>query len=309
MKHICISCGPLSGYFGDIRSWFLKVETEPPDPLGWPPISSPYPFYILDHLYTSSYEGVTRMPDNSLQTTLPEILKIYDRAVAQNQKLQVLIDRAEELENTISKDVSVANPIDFQYWLGVVRTNKSYLDNYNEYFDAVKLRMYQLTGTSSGISGITRASFTPASFLFSESVARQQYEEEYYECSDEVVLSRYEVNYICRWQYQAKHFQAPIVTTLTPEVQPREKIEESHKQYWNEMRKYKVLVDRNAVDNLHLKIAIGTARNVDLCYTWVREPVLLFNREKFKALYPALYEACRVKKDPKWKCEILPFRG
>jgi hypothetical protein len=75
------------------------------------------------------------------------------------------------------------------------------------------------------------------------------------------------------------------------------------------MRKYELQLDRHGIELLNFKIAIGAARNVPLCYTWVREPILKLNREKFKALYPALYEACRVKKEPKWKCEILPFRG
>jgi hypothetical protein len=173
----------------------------------------------------------------------------------------------------------------------------------------MKLKMYEATGNSSGISSITKVSIAPGSFLFSESLARQNHEEEYFECCDEVLGEKFEVNHTRRFQYQARHYEAPALESIGAEKDPDQTVERLHKEYWNEMRKYELQLDRHNIELLHFKIAIGTARNVPLCYTWVREPTLKLNREKFKALYPALYEACRVKKEPKWKCEILDFWG
>jgi len=310
MKHICISDTNSSGYVGSAGHLFLNVEKKPLDPLlRFAPIPCHYPLYVLEKTWVAKMHAAKQFPDHSLHVKEHSIDEVYGFAVETNQKVQALVDRVEELKNTPSESVEVADPIGFQNWLDEVRATKNQLDEYSEYFDHMKLKMYEATGNSSGKSSITKVSIAPGSFLFSESLARQNYEEEYFECCDEVLGERFEVNHTRRFQYQARHYEAPALESIGAEKDPDSTVERLHREYWNEMRKYELQLDRHGIELLHFKIAVGTARNVPLCYTWVREPTLKFNREKFKALYPALYEACRVKKEPKWKCEILPFRG
>jgi hypothetical protein len=310
MKHICISDTNSSGYVGRDGHLFLNVEKKPQDPLlRFAPIPSHYPLYVLEKTWVEKIHAAIRFPDHSLHVKEHYIDEVYGFTAAENQKVQALVDRVEELKNTPSESVEVADPVGFQHWLDEVRATKDQLDDYLEYFDYMKLKMYAATGNSSGISSITKVSIAPGSFLFNESLARQNYEEEFFECCDEVLGERFEVNHTRRFEYQARHYEAPALESIGAEKDPDSTVERLHKEYWNEMRKYELQLDRHGIELLNFKIAIGAARNVPLCYTWVREPTLKFNREKFRETYPALYEACRVKKEPKWKCEILPFRG
>ena len=310
MKHICISDTNSSGYVGSAGHLFLNVEKQPQDPLQrFAPIPSHYPLYVLEKTWVEKIHAAYQLPDHSLHVKEYYIDEVYGFASETNQKVQALVDRVEELKNTPSESVEVADPVGFQHWLDEVRATKDQLDDYLEYFDYMKLKMYAATGNSSGIAGITKVSIAPGSFLFNESCARQNYEEEYFECCDEVLGERFEVNHTRRFEYQARHYEAPALESIGAVKDPDATVERLHKEYWNEMRKYELQLDRHGIELLHFKIAIGTARNVPLCYTWVREPTLKFNTAKFRETYPALYEACRVKKEPKWKCEILPFRG
>jgi hypothetical protein len=310
MKHICISDKNSSGFVGKTGHLFLNIEKQPQDPLGrFAPVSCQYPIYVLDRTYAARYDVAEQFPDYSLKAKELYIPEVYGCAVEQNLIVQALVDKVEELKNTPSESVEVADPIGFQNWLDEVRATKEHLDDYLEYFDYMKLKFYEATGNSNGIAGITKVSIFPGTSAFNEAYAKSTYEEEYFECCDEVLGERFDVNHTRRFEYQAKHYEAPSLESIGAEKDPDQTVERLHREYWNEMRKYELQLDRHGIELLNFKIAIGTARNVALCYTWVREPVLKFNTAKFRETYPALYEACRVKKEPKWKCEILPFSG
>ena len=310
MKHICVSEENSSGFVGKAGHLFINIEKRPQDPLGrFAPVSSQYPIYVLDRTYAARYDVAEQFPDYSLKAKELYIPEVYGFVVDKNREIQALVDRVEELKNTPSESVEVADPNGFRDWLDEVRATKHNLDDYLQYFDHVKLRMFEATGNSSGITGITKVSIVPGTSAFNEACAKSNYEKEYFECCDEALGERFEVNHTRRFEYQARNYEAPDLSSIGGEKDPDVSVERLHKEYCDQKRRYDLEKERHGVEILKLKIAIGTARNVALCYTWVREPVLKFNREKFRALYPELYDACRVTKEPKWKCEILPFRG
>ena len=310
MKHICVSEENSSGFVGKAGHLFLNIEKQPQDPLGrFAPIACHHPLYVLDKTHSAKHHVAEQFPDYSLTAKELYIDEVYGAVLSENQKVQALVDRVEELKNTPSESVEVADPIGFQNWLDEVRATKEHLDDYLEYFDYMKLKMYEATGTSSGITGITKVSIVPGTSAFNEAYAKSTYEEEYFECCDRVLGERFEVNHTRRFEYQAKHYEAPALESIGAEKDPDLTVERLHKEYCDQKRRYELEKDRHGVETLKLKIAIGTARNVALCYTWVREPILKFNVAKFRALYPELYDACRIRKEPKWKCEILDLWG
>ena len=310
MKHICVSEENSSGVVGKAGHLFLNIEKQPQDPLGrFAPIACHYPVYVLYKTHSVAIHATERLPDNLLKTKERYIDEVYGAVLSENQKVQALVDRVEELRNTPSESVEVADPIGFQNWLDEVRATKEQLDDYLEYFDYMKLKFYEATGTSNGIAGITKVSIVPGTSAFNEAYAKSTYEEEYFECCDRVLGERFEVNHTRRFELKAKHYEAPALESIGAEKDPDVSVERLHKEYCDQKRRYDLEKERHGIEILKLKIAIGTARNVPLCYTWVREPVLKFNVAKFRALYPELYDACRKTSEPKWKCEILPFRG
>jgi hypothetical protein len=176
MKHICISDTNSSGYVGSPGHLFLNVEKKPQDPLvRFAPIPSRYPLYVLEKTWVAKMHAAIRFPDHSLHVKEYYIDEVYGFATETNQKVQALVDRVEELKNTPSESVEVADPVGFQHWLDEVRATKDQLDDYLEYFDYMKLKMYAATGNSSGISSITKVSIAPGTSAFNEAYAEEWY--------------------------------------------------------------------------------------------------------------------------------------
>jgi hypothetical protein len=241
MKHICISDKNSSGFVGKAGHLFLNIEKQPQDPLGrFAPIACHYPLYVLYKTHTVAIHATERLPDNLLKTKERYIDEVYGAVLSENQKVQALVDRVEELRNTPSESVEVADPIGFQNWLDEVRATKNQLDDYLEYFDYMKLKMYEATGTSSGIAGITKVSIVPGTSAFNEAYAKSTYEEEYFECCDEVLGERFEVNHTRRFEYQAKHYEAPALESIGAEKDPDVSVERLHKEYCDQKRRYEL---------------------------------------------------------------------
>jgi hypothetical protein len=263
-------------------------------------IKTAHPHYLIQRFIDANTFKYERHIDNCFKVPRDGAKEFLGFVRPVNEQLEELDRRVKLLDETVSEDVDVANLDAFHNRMWKCH---ELIDQVGEVEHKLQLHKmildHETDRRQAGIRGITRwKEYT--STRFSSKLA-EKHTQQYQECHSEKVTG-----------YLTLRHQ--------PVAQPDHEIDLDREYSLNELRaQYRSFVDLLAqqkrfddllaVEKKHLKVAIGSSQSFQHLYSWSRKKVTSFNPPTFRALHPILYEACKVTSPPKWKCEILPFRG
>jgi len=263
-------------------------------------IKTAHPHYLIQRFIDANGFKYERHIDNCFKVPTEHAKEFLGFAQPINEQLEELDVQVKRLDKTLSEDIHVADLDAFHLRLGKCHTLidevgilKHDAKGLQIVLDSVTLKRQQ------GIRGITRwREYTD--IRFSAKLA-EEHKQQYQECHTDRVTGYLKL--IHQAQAQPDH-----VIDLEREY-PVDELRAHYRTYVDLLAKQKRIEDLLAVEKKHLKVAIGNAQSFQHLFSWSRNNNEKFDPPTFRRLYPDLYEACKVISEPKWKCEILPFRG
>jgi hypothetical protein len=263
-------------------------------------IKTAHPHYLIQRFIDANTFKYERHIDNCFKVPTEHAEEFLEFVQPINRDLEAVDAMAKRLDKTLSEDIHVADLHAFHLRLGKCHTLIDEVGILKHDVKGHKLVLDSLTQRrQASIRGITRWRQVSTT-IFSAELA-QAYETEYQECHTDRVTGYLKL--IHQAQAQPDH-----VIDLEREYTPDE-LRAHYRSYVDLLAKQKRTEDLLAVEKKHLKVAIGNAQSFQHLFSWSRREVNEFDSPTFRRLYPDLYEKCKVTSEPKWKCEILPFRG
>jgi hypothetical protein len=263
-------------------------------------IKTAHPHYLIQRFIDANTFQYERHIDNCFKVPKSYAEEFIGFAQPINEQLEELDVQVKLLDKTVSQLVDVADLHAFHLRLGKCHTLIDEIGILKHDVKGHKLVLDSLTQRKqASIRGITRWRQVSTT-TFSAELA-QAYETEYQECHTDRVTGYLKL--IHQAQAQPDHD-----INLEREY-PVDELRAKYRSYVDLLAKQKRIEDLLAVEKKHLKVAIGTSQSFRNLFSWSRREVNEFDPPTFRRLYPALYEKCKVTSEPKWKCEILPFRG
>jgi hypothetical protein len=263
-------------------------------------IKTAHPHYLIQRFIDANTFQYERHIDNCFK--VPKIYAEEFIGFAQpiNEQLEELDVQVKLLDKTVSQLVDVADLHAFHLRLGKCHTLIDEVGILKHDVKGHKLVLDSLTQRKqASIRGITRWRQVSTT-TFSAELA-QAYETEYQECHTDRVTGYLKL--IHQAQAQPDH------AINLERAYSADDLRAQYRSYVDLLAKQKRIEDLLAVEKKHLKVAIGTSQSFRNLFSWSRNNNEKFDPPTFRRLYPDLYEKCKVTSEPKWKCEILPFRG
>jgi hypothetical protein len=223
-------------------------------------------------------------------------------------ELDNLVTTVTEVDQAQSHEIEVHDRKKFDEHLYRVTVHKSNIEKADRYIDSLKVQLYEATGTSQGIVGVTKASIASTK-AFSEAKAKRDFPTQHKGCIEESTLRKLDVKYKRTYTLEARKFERPTLAILDDEIRPTRLIRLIHEDYFHHQNIIEMSKNVMAVEEIYLKLAIGQSEAMRGVFSYKTATLKKLNTEKFRALPGDLYEKCKVISEPKWKCEILPFRG
>ena len=263
-------------------------------------IKTAHPHYLIQRFIDANTFQYERHIDNCFRVPKEHAKEFLGFARPINEQLEELDTRVKLLDKTVSEDVDVADLHAFHLHLGKCHNLIDDVGILKHDAKGVKLVLDSVTQhRQQGIRGITRWHEYVRTSISAE--LAQAYETEYQECHSEKVTGYLTLKH-------KPQEQQPHTVDLDYVYRPDE-LRAHYRSYVELLAKQKRIEDFLAVEKKHLKVAIGKTKSIRMMFSWSRNRVNKFSPPTFRALHPDLYEQCKVTSDPKWKCEILPFRG
>jgi hypothetical protein len=263
-------------------------------------IKTAHPHYLIQRFIDANTFKYERHIDNCFKVPTEHAEEFLEFVQPINRDLEAVDAMAKRLDKTLSEDIHVADLDAFHLRLGKCHTLIDEVGILKHDVKGHKLVLDSLTQRrEQGIRGVTRWRQVSTT-TFSAELA-QAHESEYQKCHTDRVTGYLDL----------KHDppkQPDHVIDLEREY-PLDELRAHYRTYVDLLAKQKRIEDLLAVEKKYLKAAIGKAKSVRMLFSWSRREVNEFDPPTFRRLYPDLYEACKVTSEPKWKCEILPFRG
>jgi len=263
-------------------------------------IKTAHPHYLIQRFIDANTFQYERHIDNCFKVPTEHAEEFLGFARPINRDLEAVDAMAKLLDKTVSKDIHVADLHAFHLRLGKCHTLVDEIGILKHDVKGHKLVLDSLTQRrQASIRGISRWHEYVRTSISNE--LAQAYETEYQDCLRTKVTGYLKL--IHQAQAQPDH-----VIDLEREY-PVNELRAHYRTYVDLLAKQKRIEDLLAVEKKHLKVAIGIAQSFQHLFSWSRNEVYKFDPTVFRTKHPDLYEACKVTSEPKWKCEILPFRG
>jgi hypothetical protein len=308
MAYVGIGTKSISGIVCDPECTFINVSDTQKSIDLCDPITSDYAHYLVHHFIRLNHFRHHRHVDNSIELESHHAQAFLSFASKEQLELDNLTKRSYELDQAQSHEIEVHDREKFDEYLHRVTVHKSNIEKADRYIDSLKVQLYEATGTSQGIVGVTKASIASTK-AFSEAKAKRDFSTQHKGCIEESTVRKLDVKYKRTYTLEARKFEAPTVDNLGESIIATRLIRLIHEDYFHHQNIIEMSKNVMAVEEMYLKIAIGQAGSMRGVFSYKIPTSKKLNTEKFRALPGDLYEKCKVTSEPKWKCEILPFRG
>lgn len=261
-------------------------------------IKTAHPHYLIQRFIDANGFKYERHIDNCFKVPTEHAKEFLRFVQPINQELEALTEQVKILDKTVSQDVVVADLNAFHLRLGNCHDlidEVGELEHLASYF---KLILEAITERDKGILKISTWTEHKTT-TFSQPLARNY--PEHQECLRDVVTGYLDL----------KHDppkRPDHVIDLEREY-PLDELRAHYRSYVDLLAKQKRIEDFLDVEKKHLKVAIGVSQSFPHLFSWSRRRVTEVGPTAFRTRYPEHYKKCKVTSEPKWKCEILPFRG
>jgi hypothetical protein len=308
MAYVGIGTKSISGIVCDPECTFINVSDTQKSIDLCDPISSDYAHYLVHHFIRLNHFRHHRHVDNSIELESHHAHGFLAFAARLQTELNDLTQNSLEIDQSTSEECEVHDRKKFDEYLHRVTVHKSNIEKADRYIDSLKVQLYEATGTSQGIVGVTKASIASTK-AFSEAKAKRDFPTQHKVCSEESSVRKLDVKYKRTYTLEARKFKAPTVDILGESIIATRLIRLIHEDYFHHQNIIEMSKNVMAVEEMYLKLAIGQSEAMRGVFSYKTATLKKLNTEKFRALPGDLYEKCKVTSEPKWKCEILPFRG
>lgn len=261
-------------------------------------IKTAHPHYLIQRFIDANTFQYERHIDNCFKVPKVDAEQFLGFALPINEQLEELDKRVEILDKTVSEDVDVADLDSFHSRMWTCHELIDQVGDIEHRSSYFKLILEAITERNKGIPNISTWKEHKTT-SFSQALARSF--PEHQECLRCKVTGYLEL----------KHdppTQPDHVIDLEREYSSDE-LRAHYRSYIDLLAQQKRLDDLLAVEKKHLKVAIGSSQNFRNLFSWSRREVTEVDPSVFRSKHKGLYDACKVTSEPKWKCEILPFRG
>jgi len=263
-------------------------------------IKTAHPHYLIQRFIDANIFKYERHIDNCFKVPTEHAKEFLRFVQPINQELEALTEQVKILDKTVSQDVVVADLNAFHLRLGKCHELIDEVGILKHDVKGLKIVLDSLTQRrQASIRGITRwREYTD--IRFSAKLA-EEHKQQYLECHTDRVTGYLDL----------KHDppkQPDHVIDLEREYSLDE-LRSHYRSYVDLLAKQKRIEDLLAVEKKHLKVAIGKSQSFRNLFSWSRREVTEVDTTAFRTKHPDLYEKCKVTSKPRWKCEILPFRG
>ena len=169
MAFLGIGTNSTSGIVCDSSTVFINVSAKDKVIDISDPMSSDYAHYLVYDFLQRNHFRHHRHIDNSIELERDHAQFFVAFARARQVELDNLTKRSYELDQAQSHEIEVHDREKFDEHLQVVTIHKSNIELVDRYIDSLKVQLYQATGTSQGIDGVTKATVSSTT-LFSSSI-------------------------------------------------------------------------------------------------------------------------------------------
>lgn len=308
MAFLGIATKSISGIVGDSDSVFINVSDQQKSIDLCDPIISDYAHYLVHHFFRLNHFRHHRHVDNSIELEKDHAYGFLAFAAKLQTELNDLTQKSLEIDQSTSEECNVHDRKEFDEHLHRVTVHKSNIEKADRYIDSLKVQLYEATGTSQGIVGVTKASIARTK-SFSEAKAKRDFPTQHKECIEEASIRKLDVKYKRTYTLESRKFEGPAIVNVDEKIRSTRLIRLIHEDYYRHQNIINLSKSLLAVDEMYLKLAIGRAGSMRGVFSYRTTTEKKLNTTKFRALPGDLYEKCKVTSEPKWKCEILPFRG
>jgi hypothetical protein len=262
-------------------------------------IKTTHPHYLIQRFIDAHTFPYQRHIDNCFKVPTEYANEFVNFITPIHQELETLNRRVNILDTTVSEDIHVADLDAFHSGLNKCHTLIDEIGHIEHGASFYKLMLEGITQRNQqDIPNITTWN-EQSSTTFSQPLARTL--PEHQQCLRTRVSGSLELKH-------KPPTQPDQVIDLEREYSFDE-LRAHYRSYVDLLAKQKRIEDLLAVEKKLLKVAIGVSQSFRNLFSWSRREVTEVDPTAFRRLYPDLYEQCKVTSEPKWKCEILPFRG
>jgi len=308
MTFLGIGTKSTSGIVCDSSTVFINVSAKHKVIDNSDPMSSDFAHYLVYDFLQRNHFRHHRHIDNSIELESHHAQSFVTFARARQVELDNLVTTVTEVDQSESHVMGVHDREKFDDYLHRVTVHKSNIEKADRYIDSLKVQLYQATGTSQGIDGVTKATVSSTT-AFSEAQAKKRFPKQHASCIELGTERKLDVKYKRSYTLEARKFTAPTIDNLDDRIIATRLIRLIHEDYY----RHQNIIDRSKnlldVEEMYLKLAIGQSEAMRGVFSYKTTTTKKLNTTDFRALPDDLYEACKVTSEPKWKCEILPFRG
>jgi hypothetical protein len=308
MAFLGIGTKSTSGIICDPSTTFINVSARENVIDISDPMRSDFAHYLVYDFLQRNHFRHHRHIDNSIELERDHAQSFVAFARARQVELDELVTMVTEVDQTESHATGVDDPLKFDEHLQKVIVHKSNIEKADRYIDSLKVQLYQATGTSQGIDGVTKATISSTT-AFSEAQAKKRFPKQHATCIDIGTERKLDVKYKRTYTLEARKFTAPTIDNLDDRIKATRLIRLIHEDYY----RHQNIIDRSKnlldVEEMYLKLAIGRAGSMRGVFSYKTTTTMKLKTTDFRTKHKELYEACKVTSEAKWKCEILPFRG
>jgi hypothetical protein len=308
MAFLGIGTKSTSGIVCDSSTVFINVSAKDKVIDLSDPMSSDFGHYLVYDFLERNHCRHHRHIDNSIELESHHAQAFLSFASKAQLELDNLTKRSYELDQAQSHEIEVHDREKFDEHLQAVTIHKSNIEQVDRYIDSLKVQLYQATGTSQGIDGVTKATVS-SNTAFSEAQAKRLFFTHHSDCLEENTERKLDVKYKRTYTLEARKFEAPTVDNLGERIIATRLIRLIHEDFYRHQNIIDLSKNLLAVDEMYLKLAIGRAGSMRGVFSYRTTTEKKLNTTKFRALPGGLYELCKVTSKPKWSCQILAFKG
>ena len=263
-------------------------------------IKTAHPHYLIQRFIDANTFQYERYIDNCFKVPKSYAKEFLGFVRPINEQLEELDKKVKRLDKTVSEDVDVADLDSFHNRMWKCHELIDQVGELKHQLQLHKRILEHVTNQNqASIRGITRWRVQADSRFLSNLAA--EHTQQYQQCHTTKVTGYLDL----------KHDppkQPDHVIDLDREYSLDE-LRAQYRCYVELLAQQKRIEDLLNVEKKHLKVAIGTSQSFRNLFSWSRREVNSFEPPTYRRRYPELYEKCKVTSEPKWKCEILPFRG
>jgi hypothetical protein len=157
MAFLGIGTKSTSGIVCDSSTVFINVSAKDKVIDLSDPMSSDFGHYLVYDFLERNHCRHHRHIDNSIELESHHAQAFLSFASKAQLELDNLTKRSYELDQAQSHEIEVHDREKFDEHLQAVTIHKSNIEQVDRYIDSLKVQLYQATGTSQGIDGVTKA--------------------------------------------------------------------------------------------------------------------------------------------------------